>query len=348
LLSGATLFLARRDELYSAANVMQILRELSITAVTLPPALLATMPDDELPTLDTLVSAGEMCSTNIVNRWSQGRHFINAYGPTETTVCATLVECAGNYSAPPPVGRPIDNTQVYLLDANQNPVPLGASGEMYVGGVGLARGYLLRPDLTAEKFVPHPFSSEPGARLYRTGDLGRYFPDGNVEFFGRRDHQVKIRGYRIELGEIENALKLSPAVENAVVIEREDRLDGQSLVAYVVLKPEQSATTGELRGFSKRVCLNTCYRPLSSCSPNFRSRRAERLIGRDCPLPSKDDSVENATLCRHARQPSRCWPTSGPKSCKLRGSESTRTSSSSADTRYSSGRLFPVCSTPST
>lgn len=251
LLSGARLFLGKRDEMYAAASVVQILRELSITTVTLPPALLATMPADELPALQTLVSAGEMCSTNIVNLWSQGRHFINAYGPTETTVCATLVECAGNYSAPPPVGRPIDNTQIYLLDGNGRPVPLGASGEMYVGGVGLARGYLNRPDLTAEKFVPHPFSAEPGARLYRTGDLGRYFPDGNLEFLGRRDHQVKIRGYRIELGEIENALKLSASVQNAVVTEREDRLEEQCLVAYVVLKPEQSITTGDLRAFLK-------------------------------------------------------------------------------------------------
>lgn len=251
LLSGASLLLGKRDDMYTAANVVDILRERSITTVTLPPALLAIMPEDELPALETLVSAGEACSASVVNGWSKGRNFINAYGPTETTVCATLVECDKNYSALPPIGRPIDNTQVYLLDEHKNPVPLGAAGELYIGGAGLARGYWNRPELTAKSFVAHPFSNEPGARLYRSGDLGRYLPDGHIEFLGRADHQIKIRGFRIELGEIENALKLSPALQNAVVIEHEDTPGDRRLVAYVVFKPDQSVTTTELREFLK-------------------------------------------------------------------------------------------------
>ena len=151
-----------------------------------------------------------------------------------------------------PIGRPIANTQVYVLDPHLQPVPIGVPGELYVGGAGLTRGYLNRPELTAERFIPHPFSHEPGARLYKTGDLVRYRPDGNLEYLGRLDQQVKLRGIRIELGEIEAALAQHPAVRETVVIVREDIPGEPRLVAYVVPAQEPGPTCRELRRFLEK------------------------------------------------------------------------------------------------
>jgi len=139
----------------------------------------------------------------------------------------------------PSVGHPIANTQIYIIDSYQQPVPIGVPGEVYIGGDGLARGYLNRPELTAEKFIPDPFSVEPGSRLYRTGDLARYLPDGNIEFLGRIDHQVKVRGFRIELGEIEAVLGQHPDVREAVVTAREDQPGDRRLVLMSYLTGSQ-------------------------------------------------------------------------------------------------------------
>ena len=173
----------------------------------------------------------------------------NHYGPTENTVVTTAARvgaAAARRDAPPPIGRPISNTQVYLLDAHMWPVPVGAAGELCVGGDGLARGYLGRAGLTAEAFVPNPFSAEPGARLYRTGDLARYSPDGQIEFLGRADHQVKLRGFRVEVGEVEAVLAQHEAVGEAVVLAREDVPGQRRLVAYVV-PARESVAVAELR-----------------------------------------------------------------------------------------------------
>jgi amino acid adenylation domain-containing protein len=176
----------------------------------------------------------------------------NIYGPTENTVGTTveMLEPGGDEPAPsPPIGRPFDNIEVYLLDSRLRPAPVGVVGELYVGGESLARGYWRRPDLTAERFIPHPFSDVPGARLYRIGDLGRYLPDGRLEYLGRVDFQVKMRGYRIELGEIETVLAAHEAVGAAVVILREDAPGDKQLVAYVTpADEEQLVSVGELRG----------------------------------------------------------------------------------------------------
>src|SRR5262249_40558859 len=145
---------------------------------------------------------------------------VNEYGPTETVVgcCVYTVTSATPARGPVPIGRPIANTQLYILDGRGEPVPVGVTGELYIGGDGVAPGYWGPPDLTSERFVPDPFSMAPGARLYRTGDLARYLPDGNIEYQGRIDHQVKIRGFRIELGEIEAVLAEHSAVSQSVVV----------------------------------------------------------------------------------------------------------------------------------
>jgi acyl-CoA synthetase (AMP-forming)/AMP-acid ligase II/acyl carrier protein len=163
---------------------------------------------------------------------------VNHYGPTENTVVTTAAHVADSaeHSALPAIGKAIRNVQVYVLDPQMEPVPTGLPGELFIGGENLARGYLLRPSLTAQRFLPNPFSTQQGARMYRTGDLARYLPDGNLQFLGRTDQQVKIRGYRIELGEVEAALNGHPAVAEAVVLAREDTPADKRLVAYVVPK----------------------------------------------------------------------------------------------------------------
>ncbi|APR75501.1 Malonyl CoA-acyl carrier protein transacylase [Minicystis rosea] len=235
LLAGATLVTAPQDALLPGPDLIRTLTDEAISVVTLPPSALAVLPDVALPALRTLVVAGEACSEEIAARWAPGRTFVNAYGPTETTVCATMAEHVPG-TGRPPIGRPIANMRVHLLDARGVPVPVGVPGEIYIGGVGLARGYLHQPALTAERFVPSPLPEEPGARLYRTGDLGRRRADGQIEFKGRVDHQIKIRGHRVELGEIEAVLGEQPEIRDAVVVTRSDRPDEPRIVAYVVFE----------------------------------------------------------------------------------------------------------------
>jgi amino acid adenylation domain-containing protein len=181
----------------------------------------------------------------------EGCSLYNYYGPSETHVVTafSLGNNPDEWSPYPPIGIPIANTQIYLVDKQFNPVPIGVTGEVYIGGVSLARGYFNRPDLTAEKFIPNPFSNKPGDRLYKTGDLARYLPDGNIEYLGRIDHQVKLRGFRIELGEIEAVLSQHPAVWEVLVLDWEDEPGNKRLVAYVVSDPKSALTTDELRGF---------------------------------------------------------------------------------------------------
>ena len=245
LCSGAVLHLGRRDEGHRGTDVAEVLRREAITTVTLPPALLAVLGADELPALESVVTAGEACPPEVARRWRPGRRFFNAYGPTETSVCASWAECTRDYERSVPIGRPLANTRLYVLDAGGQLAPEGDEGELYVGGVGVARGYLHRPALTAEKFTPDPFGGEPGARLYRTGDVVRYAPGGELEFVGRRDWQVKVRGYRVELGEVEALMRQQEGVREAVVAARPDARGEQRLVAYVVTAPPERPTLFE-------------------------------------------------------------------------------------------------------
>ncbi|MBV9389915.1 MAG: amino acid adenylation domain-containing protein [Chroococcidiopsidaceae cyanobacterium CP_BM_ER_R8_30] len=236
LCSGGMLCLATQEKLMPGPALIQLLREQAITHITLPPSALAVLPTEKLPALQNIIVAGEACKANLVAEWSGGRRFFNAYGPTESTVCATIAKCTDS-SSQPPIGHPIANTQIYILDCHLQPVPIRVKGELYIGGAGLAWGYLNLPEITAEKFIPNPFSNEPGTRLYKTGDQARYLPDGSIEFLGRADHQVKIRGFRIEPGEIEAMLTQNSNVREAVVVDREDSLGEKRLIAYVV--PEE-------------------------------------------------------------------------------------------------------------
>ena len=178
---------------------------------------------------------------------------VNNYGPTENTVVATscVVPVRPQETAAPPIGRPVHNTQLYLLDSNLQLVADGVRGELYIGGSSLARGYLFQPDVTAERFIPDPFSGRPGARLYKTGDLVRYLPDGNIEFLGRMDDQVKVRGFRIELGEIEAALAHHPALQDSLVMASQDKHGYNRLVAYLVYKPDHPSDINGLRLYLK-------------------------------------------------------------------------------------------------
>jgi amino acid adenylation domain-containing protein/FkbM family methyltransferase len=245
LCSGAAVCMATEAAMAPGPALLGLLRKMAITNVTLPPSVLGVLPDDELPAVETIISAGESCTPEIVKRWSVGRLFINGYGPTEGTV-GTAINSSVDKELSSCIGRPFPNVQVYILNKHFQPAPVRVAGEIYIGGAGLARGYLDEPELTAERFIPHPFTTKAGARVYRTGDLARYLPDGRIEFLGRIDHQVKIRGYRIEPGEIEVALKEHPAVHDAVVIAREDVPGDKRLVAYVATqRGHAESVTGE-------------------------------------------------------------------------------------------------------
>ena len=245
--------LAAGATLHVATNALALLdRPVPVTLInSVPSALDALVGAQAIPTSTQVVNlAGEPLKQGLVEQIfanSAVQRLCNLYGPSETTTYSTWVSMDRDQGFVPGIGRPLDNTRVYLLDAHRQLVPLGVSGEIYIGGAGVARGYLNRPALTEERFVQDPFANEAGARMYRTGDLGRWTPDGQLLYLGRNDFQVKVRGYRIELGEIESTLSRVPGVQQAVVTARQDVPGDPRLVAYWVMQPEAPVSEAQLR-----------------------------------------------------------------------------------------------------
>jgi amino acid adenylation domain-containing protein len=236
LCAGAELRLVPAGEHEPGAGLARALCRHGVTVADLPPVVLAAMDPAELPALRSLTVGGEPCPPDVAAAWGRGRELVNAYGPTEAGVTAT----AGRYSGGPtvPIGRPVSGARGYVLDPRLRPVPVGVTGELYVAGAGLARGYTGDPVLTAMRFLPDPFAG-PGQRMYRTGDLVRWRTDGELEFLGRADDQVKVRGYRIEPAEVEAKLRACAGVRQAAVAAREDRPGDRRLVGYLVGDPDQ-------------------------------------------------------------------------------------------------------------
>jgi amino acid adenylation domain-containing protein len=257
LLAGARLLIARPGGHQDNVYLVRTIAEQRVTILQLVPSMYRVLLETEgigacNGSLRRVFCGGEALPVALQERSFAllDAELHNLYGPTETAIDAASWKCR---PAPPgvnvPIGRPIGNTQIYLLSEDMKPVPTGVAGEVYIAGVGVARGYLRRADLTAERFVPNPFGAEPGARFYKTGDLARLHPSGVIEFLGRIDDQVKLRGFRIELGEIEAVLRLHPALREAVVVAREETPGETRLVAYVVAAPQAAPTVNELRDF---------------------------------------------------------------------------------------------------
>ncbi|HET6978710.1 MAG TPA: amino acid adenylation domain-containing protein [Pyrinomonadaceae bacterium] len=255
LLNGARLVLMP-PETPTLEDFGEVFRQYGVTTVWLTAGLFHMMVDErpqELATLRHLLAGGDVLFPSHVRRALEELNdgqLINGYGPTENTTftCCCPMSSLSPEAISVSIGRPISNTQVYLLDQQMRPVPAGVAGELFIGGDGLARGYNIRPDLTAERFVPDPFSAAPGSRLYRTGDLARHLADGQIDFIGRRDFQVKVRGFRIELEEVEAALSSHPSIRQCVVTVRSDGTDKQ-LVAYAVIDGTRTLKAADLRNF---------------------------------------------------------------------------------------------------
>ena len=259
LMAGATLVVARPGGHRDPAYLVDLIAEKGITTLHFVPSMLSIFLEsprlERCRSVRQVFASGEALPFDLQQRFFDrlGAELHNLYGPTEAAVDVTYWACrASSQQSIVPIGRPIANIQIYILDSHLQPMPIGVAGELHIGGIGLARGYLNRPDLTAEKFIPDPFSEMPGARLYKTGDLARFLSDGNIEYLGRIDHQVKLRGFRIELGEIEAVLGECAGALQAVVVVREDNPGDKRLVAYLIAAPAQGLDVDRVRNELKR------------------------------------------------------------------------------------------------
>ncbi|MGJ5631993.1 amino acid adenylation domain-containing protein [Nostoc sp. CALU 1950] len=248
LSAGACLYLANKETLLPSQALVDLLCDRKISHFTLPPSVLSVLPQASLPDLQAVIVGGEACTAELVTHWGKKRRFFNCYGPTESTVIASISSCEPN-GKKPSIGQPLSNIRIYILDTHHQPLPVGIPGELCIAGVGLARGYLNRLDLTAEKFIEVELFGKT-ERIYKTGDLAKWNSDGNLEYLGRIDEQIKLRGFRIELGEIESLLLQNYLVKEAVVILYETD-NNPRLVAYVTAKVKSSNLASQLKDYLK-------------------------------------------------------------------------------------------------
>jgi len=292
LMVGARLVIAAPGGHRDAAYLAALIQDASITTLHFVPSMLQAFIDEPsiaaCRSLRRVVCSGEAITPELLRRYSARVPvpLHNLYGPTEAAVDVTSWHCdLADAGTMVPIGRPIANIQLYILDELLQPVPLGATGELYLGGVGVGRGYLNRPDLTATRFIPDPFRPSPTAQLYRTGDLARYRDNGLVDFLGRIDHQVKLRGFRIELPEIESVLLAHPAIHECVVVVREDQPGNKRLIAYVVLNAPHVAVPADVRAHLQRMLPEHMVPSLTIALPDLPRLTNGKIDRKALPAP---------------------------------------------------------------
>ncbi|MES0070528.1 amino acid adenylation domain-containing protein [Mesorhizobium sp. M0074] len=295
LSSGGRLCLAPLSASLPGAELVEFMRRERITAAGLTPTAWSTLPSTDLPDLTIVKSGGEPLPSSLVERWGEKRRVFNSYGPTETTVYSIRTEVKPD-GRKPPIGRPAINTKVYILDRYGNPAPIGAIGELYIGGVGIARGYINRDKLTGELFQPNPFDDEPQSRIYRTGDRARYRSDGRIEFLGRKDGQIKIRGMRVELAEIEQCLMEHENVKACCVTLTDRPDENASLTAYVVTQREISENTDELQAFLSAALPNYMIPSQFVFLPQLPTNRSGKIDRRSLPKPRVASKLKPTAL----------------------------------------------------
>ncbi|MER8996068.1 amino acid adenylation domain-containing protein [Mesorhizobium sp. M0678] len=296
LSSGAQLCLAPPSASLPGAELVEFMRRERITAAGLTPTAWNSLPSTDLPDLTVIKSGGEPLPSSLIERWGEKRRIFNSYGPTETTVYCIRTEVKAQGQRPP-IGRPAINTMAYILDRYGNPAPVGAIGDLYIGGVGIARGYINRDELTRELFRPNPFDDDPQSKLYRTGDRARYRSDGMIEFWGRKDGQIKIRGIRVELAEIEQCLTQHDDVKACCVTLTDWSDENAGLTAYVVRRRETSSeATDELQSFLRASLPGYMIPSHFVFLPQLPTNRSGKIDRRALPEPTNTSKLRTATL----------------------------------------------------